>query len=321
MNAFTPAPVPPFPPNPTVGQVFQQWVWNGSAWVCQGWGPMVFVNVYLVSGTYWPRPGLNFLTVECMGGGGGGGGAQAAFTTAATWVGGGGGGGAGAYSRIMLAAALVRGGVPITIGVGGVGGAGASALSPALDGTTTQFGLFCIAPGGGGAWWNNTTIPDDQNLWGQGGSRNAEGIIGVGDILSYGSAGSNGLSSYWDPAIAGGTIWGGAGGGSFYGGDGQQVIVTGVAGSIAAVNGGDGQQGSGGDGGVAKNGTANGGNGGPGLCIVTEWCFGNTSIVEPCNPCGGPAFTEAPPGWQAPAPQLGWQQGQKGVWTPQWGQG
>jgi hypothetical protein len=309
MNAFTPTPVPPFPPNPTIGQVFQQWVWNGSSWVCQGWGPMAFVNVFLVSGTYWPRPGLNFAVVECIGGGGGGGGAAAAWSSgSAGWVGGGGGGASGSYAKATLAAALLRGGVPFTIGAGGAAGTNSTNGG---NGSATQFGLLCIASGGGGGAWNDMTVPSPSNAWGTGGGRNPAGITNVGDIITYGSAGSNGASEYWVPAYDGGTAWGGQGGGSFYGGIGVMATVNSTASQSAMfVNGIAGLQGSGGDGGVARNGIASGGAGGPGLCIVTEWCFGNTSIVEPCNPCAGQAMTEVPPGFQ---------QGQG--WAPNWGPG
>jgi len=74
--SFMQPPVPQFPPNPTVGQVFLNWVWNGSQWVCRTAGPVAQTRVFTVSQTYFPPPGLTFAIVEAIGGGGGGGGGR-----------------------------------------------------------------------------------------------------------------------------------------------------------------------------------------------------------------------------------------------------
>src|SRR5215472_1957974 len=105
--SFMQPPVPQFPPNPTVGQVFLNWVWNGSQWVCRTAGPVCQTKVFTTSQTYFPAPGLTVAIVEAWGGGGGGGGAQLAATGAAV---GGGGGGSGGRSHSVLSAALLLNG-------------------------------------------------------------------------------------------------------------------------------------------------------------------------------------------------------------------
>ena len=64
-----------------------------------------------------PTPGLLGGVAERWGGGGGGGAAQA---VGATDMVGGGGGGSGGYSKTGFAAAMVRGGVLVTVGAGGI---------------------------------------------------------------------------------------------------------------------------------------------------------------------------------------------------------
>src|SRR5580704_13026830 len=138
--------VPPFPVNPQFGQFWNSWVWNGSRWVCtSGSGMRVVTQVFHASAPYSPSPGLVTAVVECVGGGGGGGPCAESTVT----IGGGGGAGSGGYSRVTLAAALVLGGVNVTIGAGGFGG------NPLPDGIAnagqpTTFGAMCVANGGGG---------------------------------------------------------------------------------------------------------------------------------------------------------------------------
>ena len=117
MNAL--AAPPPFPTNPTTGEVYCGFVWNGSSWVCQSGGPLLIIQAFTASGTYFPSPGLSFALGEVQGGGGGGGGALGYATASVPgWIMGGGGGGSGMYVRKAVSAALVRGGIPIAIGAG-----------------------------------------------------------------------------------------------------------------------------------------------------------------------------------------------------------
>ena len=101
-------------------------------------GTRIVLTAFRASGPYQPSPGLVTAVVECWGGGGGGG----SVTWLAATIGeGGGGGGSGGYSKKTLAAALVLGGVAVTV---------AGQAAPGANGTVTSFGAFCVANGGSG---------------------------------------------------------------------------------------------------------------------------------------------------------------------------
>lgn len=102
---------PPFPLNPFVGQVWLNWIWNGSIWVCNGQGPLMMVRTFTASGTYFPSAGLSFAIVECIGGGT-----------------------LGGYSRSSIPLGLLQPSVTVTI----VGG-------------DVSFGTLVVAYEGGGA--------------------------------------------------------------------------------------------------------------------------------------------------------------------------
>lgn len=262
MNALCPTPQPPFPPyppfpaNPSMGQRFGSWVWNGTMWVVTPVeGVIVTRTVFLASGTYTPAPGLTTALVECMGGGGGGGAVNANLPV--LYVVGGAGGGSGGYSRVMLAAALVAGGVQVTVGAGGASN---------TNGHPTSFGAFCAANGGFGA--NQSQAQYGGVAGGAGG--NLTGAVG-GQTLA-GATGDNGLiqslsvaSSYAAGCPKGGQMWGGN--------------LTGEVGPGAATAGPASWANSGaGGGGACVNQFANqpqmlGGAGGSGFCAVTEYCF------------------------------------------------
>ena len=267
---------PVFPSNPIIGQRWMNWVWNGVRWVCNPMaGMQVIQTVFTVTGPYQPSPGLVSVMSECLGGAGGGGGAcgDQVSTADAGWMMGGGGGASGAYSRSILPAALVLGGVIVTVGVGGQPGSGVPPFN-ASDGSATSFGSFVVAPGGFGG---GSGVAGNQ--FGQGGLR---APVGVGQIALPGSGGQAGIGYYWDPGVAGGTALGGMGGGSYFGGGGSNVdVITG-----SAQPGIDGGPGAGGDGGASGllSLPVLGGRGGPGLCIVTEYCWSDTAD-EDCG-CG-----------------------------------
>lgn len=252
MNAFT---QPPFPTNPSVGERYGNWVWNGVRWVCStSQGVMVNTLVFTASGPYQPSPGLVSVTVEAVGGGGAGG---AVMGLVAAQSGGAGGGGAGGYSRATLAAALVAGGVSVTIGAGGV-----PDTSPTgAPGSQTSFGAFCIANGGGGG------NPTNNGEWGGGG---LGGTPGTGTFASPGQPGEHGAltSAATDGQSSG------AGAASFFGGGAIGVAQGGAAvpGLAALAN-----TGAGGSGACssyfAMTAPVLGGAGGSGVCIVTEYCF------------------------------------------------
>jgi hypothetical protein len=213
------------------------------------------VQVFTATGTYLASPGLVSLTVECIGGGGGGGAADN-WNTGGTWALGGGGGGSGGYSRKTLPAALVAGGVVVTIGPGG---------ASQTNGGDTSFGALCVAHGGGQGWGN-----DNVTGWGAAGVGAA---AGVGDIAFPGASGFTGPGF----ASAAGEIreiQGGAGG-SIVGGTAN--YSSGNAESNPGSPGAAGT-GAGGQGAIINQITGTspvqpGGAGGSGICIITEFCW------------------------------------------------
>jgi hypothetical protein len=256
------SPAPPFPPNPRVGQYFWNYVWNGSAWVCTSTGGMrLITQVFTANGTYIPSPGLVTAHVECFGGGGPGG----QFTGNATSARSGAAGGSGAYARKTLDASLVAGGVVVTIGAGGT-------IAGGTNGGSTSFGALCIATGG---------LPGNAYSYGgQGGL-----LAGmVGDVTFAGAAGGNGSSQVVTTSqdflsgAHGGVMWGGN-----YNGYNADVGQTTVG------MPGDPNSGAGGGGGASNQATAAclGGDGGSGICIVTEYCWAD--VVSGCQPCPPPS--------------------------------
>lgn len=271
------APVyPPFPSNPSVGQIFGGWVWNGSTWIPSPptGGMTVNLQKFLTSGTYMPSAGLTSLVVECIGGGGGGGGPGQTDVNEAIAAG---GGGAGGYSRKYLPASLVLGGIIVTIGAGGAGGAmpttGQTTQSGG-NGGATSFGALCVANGGyGGNLGPGIGAPE-----------------GVGDIVFAGSPGQGGF--YFDFAGFVGTIWTTPGGSSPYGGGPSttHVVPKGQAVGGDSVYPNSGAGGMGGASNQSSGTGAAGGQGSSGICWVIEYLW---------------AVSGGPPGC-APVPFVGW---------------
>jgi hypothetical protein len=281
---------PPFPPNPSFGQYFGNWVWSGSRWVCTNTnGVRVVTQVFRASAPYMPSPGLISCVVETIGGGGAGG---PAISPGVLWLLSGGGGGSGGYSRIALASGLVLGGVNVIVGAGGQQGPGAGTPSA---GGATSFGAFCVANGGQPGVGNDA----QAGGWGQGGG---PAPPGVGDIALPGSCGSNGIFLVFPTAVDYNGS-GGANGGAMWGGN-VAGVETGVGGFIS---GSDGLPNTGAGGGsacvnqAAASAIAYGGAGGSGICIVTEYCWAD-AIDDGCG-CG-------PTSGQArvaiTGPQAGW---------------
>lgn len=232
------------------------------------------IQVFTTAGstlTYIPSPGLITAVVECIGGGGGGG--SAGPTGTATEVFAGGGGGSGGYSRKVLNAALVLGGVNVTVGAGGASMAAGGA---------TSFGALCVANGGGPGGSNNTGS-------GQLGSPGAGASAGVGDVVFVGSFGTMGMTQVNVPAGMWEAAPGGRGG-EILGGATSFPVAPGAIGGSAGVN----PSGAGGSGAVVnQNMTSNtypGGSGASGICIVTEYCSGDAGCPPGC----------------APVPSVGW---------------
>jgi hypothetical protein len=264
---------PPFPLNPNVGQRFGQWVWSGARWACSpATGVMVNTVVFNASGPYMPSPGLVTAVVETIGGGGGGG------AVVGNALGGGnantaGGGGSGGYSRKTLPAALVAGGVQVNIGQGGLGADTASFQG--TIGGVTSFGALCTSNGGS---------PGGSAINGGSFSGGSGALPGVGDIAQLGAAGESGTAETPPSNLelivhggTGGTVWGGSSPGFDVGEGGSQP------GNVGWPN-----TGAGGTGGAVFNGVnpAAGGDGGSGICIVTEYCWmdaGDSDCGETVN--------------------------------------
>jgi hypothetical protein len=258
------------------------WTWNGARWVCTPMaGMQVIQTVMTATGPYQASPGLVTVQVETLGGGGGGGGAVGDQTSTSVngWMMGGGGGASGGYSRSLLAASLVLGGVVVTIGAGGIGGSGNPPYD-ASDGTATSFGSLVVANGGPGG---KTGAAGNQ--FGPGGVRAG---VGIGQLALPGSGGQAGIGFYWDGGVAGGTALGGMGGGSYFGGAGRNVdVITGT--SAPGENGAPGAGGDGGASGLLSL-PVLGGNGGPGLCVITEYCWSDVADEDcGCGSTGGMA--------------------------------
>lgn len=300
MNAPASRIAPPFPTNPAVGERHGSWVWNGVTWVCAPTtGIQVLTTVFTASGPYMPSPGLVSVTVECIGGGGAGGGVG---DPANNIAGGGSGGGSGGYSSKTLPAALVLGGVQVTIGAGGAFGGNAG---QADNGQATTFGALCVANGGSGgfAMFPGVTAPEPG----------AGAAPGVGDVALPGAAGTAG---YWELFDAAQTNFSSATplGGQIRGGNANLMTGAGngANGPPAAPN-----TGAGGAGATANQlatpTSFSGGGGGSGLVIVTEYCWatgdsGEDCMNPPVNVNARVAVTHVP--WPGPGPcPPGWGQG------------
>jgi hypothetical protein len=280
---------PPFPTNPQVGSRYQSWVWNGSRWVCSPGGMIVNTQVFMGSGTYSPSAGLVTAVATCVGGGAAGGSAGPA--TSALQILGGGGGGSGGWSRKTIPAALVLGGVTVSIGAGGTP---TDADEYGGSGGPTSFGAFCVAYGGLGGGWNG--LGGSANAWGEGG---AAASPGIGDLGFPGDAGSPGVSIILSAAQSnayavakGGTIFGGArtyawGPNQIPGGM-SSYPNTGAGGSGALLNQ------------IATGAISQGGVGGSGICWVDEYCWLAGGDGD-CGDCGGQARV-AYSGWRGHDP-------------------
>lgn len=211
----------------------------------------VTAQLFTSSAIYMPPPGLLFAIVECSGAGGGGGGVFAGVSSYA-----GGGGGAGSYSRGIVPAALIGSSQVITIGAGGSSG---------TPGAGSSFGALVTANGGGPGQGNDLSA-----YFGGAGVGGAMGSLatGVNGIRLRGAPGHNGFSADMRTGVwlvypgNGGSLWGG----------GAWAGIVGVADSVGGTNGsmGGGGTGAGSNANNAQVGV-NGGAGGDGWCLITEY--------------------------------------------------
>ena len=262
--------LPPFPPNPTTGQWFQNFMWNGSTWVRAAAGSIrVVIQTFTVTGSYVPSMGMVSGEAECVGGGGGGGNVAALDPR---YIVSGGGGGSGGRSLKAFDASLVAGGVVVTIGAaGGIGYNG-------LPGGTTSFGALCVANGGGGGDGNN-----GETVFGASGPG---AVPGIGDVALPGAAGEIGALQI---AVVSGDLQtnatGGLGGQIIGGNMAEDVGVGGYSNGVAAQpNTGAGGSGACINQSTLTNTTVAGGVGASGICWVKEYCWSPPEPIQPQPP-------------------------------------
>ena len=249
------------------------------------------IQIFTSNGTWTKKTGISYVLVELWAGGGGGG----------TGVNGSrnGGGGGGAYTKSLFASADLATTENVIVGVGGAGGTSsdgevgqdswfggdqtsATALVTAYGGGggsgSPSFALQKPGGGGGGTFSKGIT-------GGSGGHPNSDTSTAGGYNPGYGGGNGGSATPGGYSGMGGG---GGGAGDSFQGGDsvyggagggGGDTTTAGSGGtSIFGGNGGDGaidvnaaSSGSvpGGGGGGAEEG--NGGDGGAGQVIITQW--------------------------------------------------
>lgn len=210
-------------------------------------------QVFTTSGTYTPTSGMVFCDVELLGGGAAAGGVATASAGQCAVSG---GGGVGGYSRKILTAAQIGVSQTITIGSGGTSTAG---FVNGGDGGITSLGSLFSANGGHGGGGSPSSISPATNGGlggvGVGGDFNTNGALG---FSGFGFGATNFAAS-------------GQGGSSLYGCGGTDRIWTSAGGSLAGLDALN--YGSGGGGAITTSGGTQqaGGNGSPGLCIITEY--------------------------------------------------
>lgn len=209
----------------------------------------VVSQVFTANGTYTPTSGMVYCKIEVIGGGGAGGGAN---TTTAAQYSNGGGGGSGEYASGIFDAATVGASQTVTIGAAGTG---VSAGTGGSGGTSSVGALITAGAGAGGSASGASASP---NL----------GVAGAGG--SGGSGGDfrcNGQYGFYGSQLAATGTWciGGKGGSSQYGAGGRNVFAS--AGAAATGYG----AGGGGASNFQSTSATAGGNGTPGIVVITEY--------------------------------------------------
>jgi hypothetical protein len=221
------------------------------------------VQIFSTPGTftYTPTPGTLSIVVECWGAGGGGGSVNSpsSGTGSPSPRGVAGGGASGAYARSTLSPSVFAPSTTLTVGAGGAGATldnqfGGTGGDTFFGGATTA-AAWCWAFGGfgGGGWL-------------QSGVGGRVGTVGgyATDIKLAGFPGGAGIIG--NDGTAGWVTMGGQGGGP---GGGATTVVTGPGYDAEGISGGGGGATVGG----AGSGPFNGGKGGNGCIVVTEYSF------------------------------------------------
>lgn len=214
-------------------------------------GRLLNLQVFTSSGTYTPTPGTASIIVEAVGGGGGGGGCEApALGQGAV----GGAGTSATYGKSRFTSGFY-GGVSVTIGAGGKGGA--AGANNGLNGGSTRFGTLLAVAGGAGGARGPSVVPPIFS----GANANQSPLSPGGNILQmFGNVpiGSMLLSSTVGTCASGGNSPLGMGGGAH---------------GLASAGGSGTGYGSGGSGAISYSGgiAYAGGNGAPGVAIISEY--------------------------------------------------
>lgn len=217
------------------------------------------VTTFTTSGTWTPHPDAALVNMICVGGGGGGGGSAGGTSTQ---VGCGSGGGGGGYQERTLTAGWGAT-ETVTVGAGGDGKTGDWTVGNGDTGGTSSVGTLCVATGGQG-----------------GGGSGPIGVAsrGAGPAPAGGSgSGSGGVSGGVDIIIPGGPgnigiAWGGSSPVALAGKGGDSAMGFGGAGATEGNNGNNGNNyGGGGSGASGLTTSKKGGDGAPGIVIITEW--------------------------------------------------
>lgn len=207
-------------------------------------------QVFTTTGTYTPTANMVYCSIQCLGGGAAGGGGP---TTTNAQCAAGSGGGGGEYASGIFSAAAIGASQAITIGAAGIGVVNANGG----NGGNTSVGALISAFGGSGGIVGaavTTCAVFDGGNGGTGGSG--------GDYRTPGSVGGWSLAFLISPGFV---SVGGVGAPSQLGAGGNVQTGTGLAGL-----------GFGSGGGGASNipgtaATTAGGNGAPGIVIITEY--------------------------------------------------
>lgn len=236
------------------------------------WAGGNLLSTYSVSGPSATDGGYNSFTLtldqRCrlaiieIGAGGGGGGAA---TAGSAQAGVGGGGGAGAHARLIIRPDdFGSRSIPVVLGCGGRGGVASSGPMSGNNGGNSSLGSFLTLGGGGGG---NSILAGGAAIIaasGGGGTAQATATTGVGlTIVSNGNGGNSGHATGMSLNYFFG--FGGMGASSPYWAGGAES-GSGRAGNTAA-------SGAGGSGACAQPSSScqNGGDGGPGWLIVSQY--------------------------------------------------
>lgn len=224
-------------------------LWNTAAWIEIGDGRLITRRAFTGNNTWTPQPGTNRIMVEAIGGGGAGGGALA---TGAGGYSAGSGGSAGTYAQAMyLSGQFPTTGVTVTPGAPGIasgtGGTGG-------NGATTSFGALLTLPGGIGG----TSVANSVSQIASPGAPSSP-ATGTGILLSINGAIAS-SEGFVLPGVA--FAVGGHGAASPLGSGGGPFAPATAVGYGA---------GGGGRYNLPNSPISVGGNGSPGIVIVTEY--------------------------------------------------